>query len=263
MKKLFWMISLLLVFSLVGGLSAQIPSKGFFIGGSATALMMNGKGEIEDEDFDVADDLLEVDVTESTYNFTVEWSSPGLGWGNRFLYGIKPVVGYRFSPQLAVIGSYSVYMTKKTDQSETVNGHGHFDDLQVDIEMESEYTQRVTQILAQYHITPGKEFFLIGGMEFASMKTDIGFTLRDTWSSGSESDDVDGEDKASGLVVGLGLEKPLQSKKNVALVATAMYSFTKYDGDELVEDVDMKIGVGGFIANVGLRMYFDSGASAQ
>jgi hypothetical protein len=274
--RTFWILFAVILLGIsVNGFS-QIPEKGFFVGGSATALMMNGTGEIEDEDFSVTDDLFEMDVTETTWDLTVEWTYPGMGWGNKLLYGIKPVVGYRFSPGFAIIGSYSLYMTKKGEQSESVSGHGYFDDIEFKTEAESEYTQHVTQILAQYHLTPGKEFFLIGGMEFVSMKAEMQneITISDPPTTDHASWKAKGEDKASGLVIGAGIEKSLSAGENMSLIATALYSLTKYDGDQLLEvksasgpvtdsEIDMELGVGGFIFNVGLRMYFNNEAPAQ
>lgn len=250
--------------------TAQIPEKGFFIGGSGTLLMMNGKGEVEDEDFDVTDELFVMDVTETSTRLNVEWEYPGWSWGNRFLYGLKPVVGYRLSPQMALIGSYSLYMTKKSDLSDSHSGSGNFSGIEISTEAENEYTQRVMQLLVQYHLTPGKELFLIGGMEFVSLKAEQQFTwtARDSWGTDVDEYEADGSESLNGLVVGLGIEKPLQSGQNMALVASAMYSFAKYDGDELLESdngvgEELEFGVGGFMANIGIRMYFNNEPAPQ
>ncbi|NQT27390.1 hypothetical protein HQ585_18700 [candidate division KSB1 bacterium] len=270
MKRFLGILLAVLIISIASMGFSQIPDKGFFLGGSATAMMVNGKGEVEDEDFSLSDDLFSWEVESSNTSLSVTWQPTGMGWGNKLLYGIKPVVGYRVSPQMAILGTYSMYMNKKADQSESASGQGTVSDVTLSADAESEYTQRAMQILLQYHLTPGKEFFLIGGMEFVSMKAELKHIMSmesDWYDSVGTLLDVDGEDKTNGLVIGAGIEKPLQSKKNMSFVASAMYSFTKYEGDELFEgegdDPEIKLNIGGFIANIGIRMYFNNEASVQ
>ncbi len=249
---------------------AQIQPKGFFLGGSAVALMMNGMGEFVDEDFEVTDDLFKMTVDEDYWGTDIDFEYySGWGWENKLLYGFKPLVGYRYSPQFDFTVSYSYYLKKIGKQSDSYNSL-YDSDLRFNMNSDNEYSQSVVQILGQFHPTKGQGFFLAAGIEFVSMKAELSdeFIVEDWYGTDSYPWKAKGKDKATGFVLGGGIEVPLASQ-NMSFIATVLYSLTKYDGDDLLEvksasgsvsdpNMDIELGVGGFIGSIGLRMYFDS-----
>jgi len=274
MKKAFAIVILVGFMILTTNAWAQLPSKGFFVGGSVTGLMMkdNGKQEVEDivdkADLDVTDPLIEWDIEEYTGYFTLEYGKnyPGWGWGNKYLYGFKPVVGYKINPKFAVMASYNYYMKKKGETHLSYTAPAGYDGLVLTYESDMEYSQKAIQILGQFYPITGKGLFLLAGYEFVSMsaeRTEL-FSLKD-----NAGEDVwwdvtwEGSASTSGLVFGAGFEHPISS--SMTLIGTALYSLTKYSGDELLkgkgdtDDMDWELdgfGVGGFSINAGIRMYF-------
>ena len=267
---MFVLLSVVLM-SLPQSVCAQIQQIGFFLGGSAAALMMNGMGEMADEDFEVTDDFFEMTVDEDYWGLSIIWDNySGWGWENKLLYGFKSLVGYRFSPQFAIMGSYSYYLEKNGEQTDSYNSLYYDTDLRFTKNSDNEYSQSVVQILGQFHPTKGQGFFLAAGIEFVSMKAELSdeFIVEDWYGTDSYPWKAKGKDKATGFVLGGGIEVPLSSQ-NMSFIATGLYSLTKYDGDDLLEvktssgsvsdpNIDIELGVGGFMGSIGLIMYFDS-----
>ena len=114
MKKTILVFIEVALLSLPLSIWAQIPEKGFFLGGSLTALRMNGAGEHVDKDFEVTGDLFEMTATESYDGVYIEFEyCEGWNWKNKLLTGVAPIVGYRISPQFAIVASYNYYFPKK------------------------------------------------------------------------------------------------------------------------------------------------------
>ena len=115
------MIAIIIVFVLINipnSVCAQTQQNGFFIGGSLTGLLMDGKGEGNtlsggSDDFETTNDLLT--ITEGFNSVSAQMD--GWSWKNKLLYGFKPYIGYRFSPKFAILGSYSSYRNKKGEYS--------------------------------------------------------------------------------------------------------------------------------------------------
>ncbi len=276
MKKIIFILFYMVIMNLPIYVFAQIPNQGFFIGGNVVALLMNGEGEMDDEDFSVTDDLFIMEVTETPFEIEATWEYPGWGWGSKLLFGLQPVVGYRISPQFAMSLSYNYYFKKSSDQTDSFTSSIVSPGLQIGTTADMEYSQSAVQILAQYYpvVEGGVFLFLEAGVEFVSMDaeantewtiTDPGvFTQTDSWKA-------KGSDNVIGFIIGGGIEVPAISQ-NISFIATVLYSFTNYDGDDLLEvkkpsvtdpNIPIELGVGGFIGNAGLRMYFSSNQGAE
>jgi len=275
MKKIMFILFYMLL-NLPTYLFAQIPDQGFFIGGNVTAILMNGEGKMDEEDFIVTDELFVMTVIEDFSSFTATWEYPGWGLDTKLLFGLQPVVGYRISPQFAVSLSYNYYFKKSSDQSDSYTFLFYSPGSRISTTADMEYSQSAVQVLAQYYpiVETGFLFFLEAGVEFLFMSAERNYE----WTFSDPgflpliiSSNADGSDNTIGFIIGGGIEVPVISQ-NISFIATALYSFTNYDGDELlkvkkpvVEDpnIPIELGVGGFIGNAGLRMYFSSNQGAE
>lgn len=268
MKKSWFLISIfnLIVFSV--HLPAQLPETGFFLGGGASMLMMNGTGKLDSLDLNLTGDLI---------NFEDE-DKIGWGWNNKSIFGIKPVIGYKISPTFTLLGSYNFQFQKEGEQSDDnfspIPGlitTGNF-------KSTMEYSQNTVQLLGQFYPSVGSGFFITGGLEYVLMKAKLlySYTMTDPYfGTISEEIKIKGDDSVTGFVLGGGIELPLFGNQS-SLVITGLYSFTNYKGEKLLEyDVPdlvqvgdiatqqaqqkqgfkTELDVGGFSANVGLRYY--------
>lgn len=258
LKKIKYVLVLAVFLYLQINILAQIPRKGFFLGGDFIALMMNGKGEADFEDFDVTEDIFDLTYYKSYYesqgNIDNYFEIKGASWKNKLLCGFKPLVGYKFNPKLALTCSYNYYFKKNGNYSESESLTDF--SLQVDATSKMEYFQNTIQILFQYRPKPQKKFFLAGGIEIISIKAEYNNTLNVT---GTESGNflwvIKGSDIIQGMVIGGGIEFPL-SLHNTSLTAMALYSMAEYNGNKLLDGINMELPIGGFEGSFGLRMYF-------
>jgi len=288
MKPALHVFIAVVLISSLNHLEAQVTSSGFFWGGGGTGLMMDGTGELSHEiisgekskDFEVTDDLIKMVIYETSSTFGLELEHPGWSWDSKLLYGLKPFVGYRISPQLSAMVAYNYYLNKESDYSDTWNSQ--YSGLQMKAESEMKYTQSTIQILGQFYPAAGRNSltsgsamtpFIIAGFEIVSMKAETSYKY--TLSAPGFNPEVigyatKGDDSISGFIIGGGIEIP--SSPSVSFVATAMYSAAKYDDDDLLEvdemwgfggegseKIDLELGVGGFMASLSLRMYLSSG----
>ena len=224
----------------------KFPNKGLIFGSNATMLILNGKGELTNRDFDF------------TYPFIAKEdpNKNGFGWDNKNLLGINTMIGYKISPRLLIVSNYNYYFNKTAEES-------YFDIT----DAFTEYSQESIQLLT--HFFPSTKFglFLVTGIEYVWVKTKGSATLA------SFRYDFEGNDNAFGFILGGGYELPLPVN-NMSLTATTLYSLTKYKGDELwkldkLSNIDngritsssggqklkMETGLGGISFNVGLRYH--------
>lgn len=229
------MVSTLLSWSSVG--FAAAPKEGFFIGGAGNLLLINGTGEIslygESIDFDLSSDLRDVDEL-------------GFNWSSKVLFGIKPLVGYRFNPNFATIASYNFYWKKSSDDSERF-----YEDFEWwTYEEKYEWSQSSIELLALIYPQANSGFFLMAGLEFISINIDVSATLTDPYGDRYyESDDDDAS--ATGIVLGVGYEFPHSGKLNYYFAG--QYSFAKVDDKLFASNSDWEVDVGGFGVQFGLR----------
>ncbi|MEX1277215.1 MAG: hypothetical protein WEE20_14860 [Bacteroidota bacterium] len=269
--KIFPLVLLAVVFFTSDLLAQQVRS-GFYVGGSFSALMMNGSGEYKNDDIEVTDKFFNMTTSETQFRTSVNFEYPGgWAWSNKILYGFSPVVGYRILPELALEGTYTYFMTKDGEQDQTFTSV-YVQGLRIAKTFEMEYTQSLVRVIGVYSPEMLSGAFLSAGVEFASIAAELedftsvvqpGFvTNSDTWRA-------EGDDSVIGFVLGGGFEMPLAST-NLSVVGSVLYSFTKYNGDDLLKitqsggpvsdpNIDMELGIGGISGSVGFRWYFGSG----
>ena len=237
----------------------HLPSSGFFLGVDGTVLMMRGTGKIDDFNLDVTTKLFD----DSENNI-------GLGWPNKLLFGIRPIVGYKFSTRFAAEGSFNILFKKAADETDTYfNGS-------------SEYSQKTVQLLGKYYPLSQQGFFVSAGAEITFINYEETFTINDNDIFSSDFKWVrGGNDNVFGLAFGCGFEMPL-GVQNMTLQATALYSLSKYSGRKLLifdedesylgkkstvqgaaDDTKMELGIGGLSISAGLRMYLSGKMPVQ
>lgn len=248
MKRMNFFLSSVMLLCLTQKAWAQVPKQGLFFGGGATALQMNGTGQWgeENRDFEVTDDLVKF-YRDYDGNYYGDSFMDGWSFNDKILLGFQPVVGLRLAPNFAVLGIYN-YHFPKTGQWEETFTDG-FDS--VTLQSEVRYSQRAIQLLAQL----GHPGFLLAGVEVVALELDIDLNF-------GELQGFEGRASASGFVVGAGMEVPSLSSQKMSFVLTALYSFTKYRGDELLywkdynTALDFELDIGGFSGSLGMRLYF-------
>lgn len=214
---------------------------GFFIGAAASALMMNGSGNIESIDFDVTDQLLN--------ELQIDWVGfTEIGWGlaNKTMFGFKPLVGYRINSQFSLYGCYQFYLNKSSESN-------HFSDSLGDYEnVDGDWSQNSFQFFLQFYLNAHSGFYFLGGLEIVSVTA----SYQSVWDwgggeAGSYSEDFD----LSGVGPVLGVGMDFGSNPNdFNFFGSASYSLVKTN-DRLF-GLDSEINVGGFVIEVGVRKYF-------
>lgn len=269
MKKNHMLFSLIVVYIFISSqmVLGQLPSHSLILGCDATLLLMNGEGKLGDMDLDVTRNIFSDDLEKA-----------GFGWDNKSLFGIRPSIGYKIFPRLAFIGSYNCYFKKTVNSSEDISTLGFSSDsFAGKLNASMEYSQKTIQLLGQFYLSTKLGLFLAAGIEFMSIKSELTTTIRISdpvyYFSFQEDSKYRGSDNASGLVFGSGFELPLPIQ-NFSLQATALYSLSKYKGEDLLkldeprvindesgiveydeQNSEMELGVGGLSASVGLRMH--------
>lgn|GEM_PF-3218190 len=271
MRKIMLAVIIQALLAMPLSLSAKTPvDRGFFIGGNISGLLMNGSGTYSDvdEDFDVTDEM--VVFSESYAELTIEY--PGWGWESRLLQGFTPLAGYRVSPKLAFVASYSLHSEKKGSQTQRLKSE-YLDNFYYGSKSRMVFSQNTLHIWAQYDPANG-HFFLMGGVELVRMRAELTNTItvdyKDPYYPFSDAATwtAEGSDNAIGLFFGAGTE--IQISPTISLVTTAHYSLTRYTGSDLltvaeapgpVDDpsLDLELGIGGFGGEIGLRVYLPSG----
>ena len=268
-------IFLLVLFSVLlsrSDLLAQQVHTGFYVGGSFSVLMMNGSGEYNNNNIDVTDKFFQMTTSETPYRTTVSFEYPGgWAWANKVLYGFAPVIGYRMTPELDLQGTYTYFVAKDGEQDQSFNSV-YVQGLRIAKSFEMEYTQSLIRIVAHYSPEMMSGVFISAGAEFASIAAELkDFTsvAQPGYSTSSDTWRAEGDDSVIGFVLGAGFELPMASS-NLSLVGSVLYSFTKYNGDDLLKvtqsggpvsnpNIDVELGIGGISGGVGFRWYFGGG----
>lgn len=221
------------------------PDSGFYLGGGTSFTLLTGTGTWDGYEFDIVRTL------------STEGGGPlGLAWSDRLMLGLKPMIGYRFQPALAVQVGYGLNIAKSSQQSYgESNGVAYYEQ-----GMSVEWRQRDLEILGVYQSQGNLQLALFGGLDLVSIKTDImlyeGVEYQGTDGEMSSLFDYeDNTDKASatGFIVGAGVEFPSANGKTEVFVS-AQYSSAKtaktFFGTE-----DFKVDVGGVSFMAGMRWF--------
>ncbi len=220
------------------GPSARI--NGFFIGLAASALMVNGSGELAGLDVNISDPL----PNELELN-NVAVDMVGWGWGNNNLFGFKPLVGYRISPQFSIYGSYQYWLNKTSESNNYTSPTGQFENV------DGDWSQSSIQIMGQFYPSPAGKFYVLAGYEAASVTA----TYKSTWDwqggdAGSESEEIDFS--GGGLIVGVGMDFT-DNPNGLNFYGAATYSLVTVTEKE-TELIEFNVGGPGL--EIGFRTYF-------
>ena len=221
------------------------PDSGVYLGGGPIATWVNGTGTWDVYEFEIGRPL----ATEGA-------GAVGLAWTDQILLGLKPVVGYRINPALAVQVGYGVNITKSSQQSygET-SGTLYYEQ-----GMKVEWKQRDLEILGVFQSGENLKLALFGGLDLISVTTDIllyeGAEYED--SIGDLISVVDSQnhtDKLSttGIVVGAGVEIPSDNERTEVFVS-AQYLWARTD-ETFFGTENFKVDMGGVSFMAGVRWF--------
>lgn len=221
------------------------PDSGFYLGGGPSFTWVTGTGTWDVYEFEIDRPLA-----------TEDGGALGLAWTDRILLGLKPVVGYRFNPGLALQVGYGLNITKSSQQSYgELTGTSYYEQ-----GMNVEWRQRELEILGVFQSGGNLELALFGGLDLISVTTDI------LLYEGVEYQDYIGDlislvdyqnntDKvsAAGFIVGAGVEIPSENEE-AEVFLSAQYSWAKTD-EAFFGTESFKVDVGGVSFMAGVRWF--------
>jgi hypothetical protein len=241
-------LSILILVVAAGGAvvaAAGNAESGFFLGAGVNILTMDGTGEWSGFDFSI----------DAPLN-TSEGGAVGLNWSDKLLFGAKPMVGYRFSPDFALQADLSYFAPKTNSQTFTVSDQGYTYTQRMDME----WNQRNFALIGLIHPMAEKSIFLFGGVEFVSIEANVTFSegldfewWDGEWDTASDAQSTSTDIDAVGYLLGGGLETP-PGDKNVSTFVYVQYS-TAITDDSFFGTRDFKVKVGGFSAAIGFKWY--------
>jgi len=221
------------------------PDSGLYFGGGPIATWVNGKGTWDVYEFKMDRPL------------ATDGGGPvGLAWTDRVLLGLKPVVGYRFNPSLALQVGYGLNITKSSQQSYgESSGTSYYEQ-----GMKVEWQQRDLEILGVFQSGENLKLALFGGVDLIHVTTDIllyeGVEYQDTIGdllSSVESQNHTDKLSTAGFIVGAGVEIPSDNEKTEIFVS-AQYSSAKTD-ETFFGTEGFKVDVGGVSFMAGVRWF--------
>jgi len=256
MKKYFPLFISLFIFLTLSSITYS-ADYGFFAGGAFTGLRMDGSGEYT-VNYEEITYLYPVNGNQS-YSFVTPFDVTDghiLSWNNHLLFGFKGELGYRFNDRISTLFSFDYFFTKKGSAPNlvTIKDNSAFEldrsaSALADDDVYSYYDRKTLRLLGQFYFT--RSFFILSGIEYIIMDAEI---LRYYYDEESGYDKT--SDNCTGLIVGLGIERPVSDK--FSLIGTTLYSFSEYNGDQFYYGSyidDFSFEVGGLEMSLGLRWY--------
>lgn len=241
-------LSLCLMLSLSTAAAVAVaggPDSGLYLGGGPNVTLVNGSGTWDVYDFEITSQLA-----------TEGGGAVGLAWNDRIILGLKPVVGYRISPSLALQVGYGLNITKSSQQSYgESSGTVYYEQ-----GMKVDWRQRDLEILGVFRSGENLKLSFFGGLDLVSITTDIllyeGTEYQD--SIGDLISVVDSQDHAdklsiSGFIVGAGVEIPSDNERTEVFVS-AQYSSARTD-ETFFGTENFKVDVGGVSFMAGVRWF--------
>ena len=227
-----------------GTVLAEDDNVGWYLGGALNVLVMEGTGTWDDKPFDF------------TWPLNDETTDPiGLNWGEKIMFGAKPVVGYRFIPQLALQVGYSFLLPKNSAQSYTESGSNYTYEQRMDVE----WKQRSIEINALYFPSRNLKIYLFGGVDLVHAETSVIFTegaeftdWTGAFYTGDHSTIAD-HVSAVGAIFGGGIELPSEDAK-YSTFFSIQYSTATTDNHYFDFD-DFQVNVGGVSFMGGIKWY--------
>ena len=100
-------------------MNRRFPESGFFISAGGSALFMRGSGtSYRAQDFGVTNDIyLEGQLGVWRYPLSGRPWSRAWGWDDRYLYALRPSIGYRFNSRIAVARELRLLCRKNRQQA--------------------------------------------------------------------------------------------------------------------------------------------------
>ena len=221
------------------------PESGFFIGGGGHLQLLPGTGTWGEYDFQI-DNPLSIEGGDAV----------GFNWSDKMLLGIKPMVGFKISPQIALQVGYSLNITKSSQQSAR--------DYDLTTSFEQGYSlawkQRSLEVIGVFYPSEDQNYYFFGGMDLTRIHADFtlyeGVEYQDNLGNlitevGSEK--VSDKITATGVILGAGIEFPSENNKTTTFIS-AQYSTAKTEGAFFGTE-DFKVGVGGISFVVGVKWF--------
>ena len=242
MKTFLLWLAILFVAAPALGQDSRSP---FYAGAGGGVQFIEGTGTWAGQDFAVDGTLAsEVDAP------------VGFAWTDKAVVGVKPFVGYRISPLLALQIGYALNVSKSSTEAYALT------DGIVTYEQgyTAEWTQRGWEFLAVLHPDEDLGYYLFAGWESVRVQMDVllfetaGATGSDGISdsaaiSQSEADRIG----AQGAVFGAGFDFAPDNDR-ATFFLNGRYSTARTDG-ELFGTPDFKVKVGGFAIMAGVKWY--------
>jgi len=235
-------------------------NKGYFVGGGLAFLNMNGKGKTNygtlnqppelidvNLDLNVVDDIITSDSHIGNYcdepGNKVVFKHAGWGWGNKYLFGLKPMIGYRYNEKSSLTLTLNYYLAKKGSGSGTypysIKGPSGTRTLKADMKF------NLCDLQLSYHFYPHfiKYLYFTGGIQLALLSANM--YAEEMHGHEDYGEDIyshviyeaKGKDTLLGLVFGLGYEMPL-NQSDMSLCVSINYNLAKYKGDQLFGEVE-------------------------
>jgi hypothetical protein len=246
MKRIALFLTLLLLGVSATTTLASGPENGFFLGGGAHVRWVPATGTWNGQDFDAQEPLGEE-----------EQPTIGFSWTDKFLLGVKPMVGYRVNPYFAFQASYDLNIPKSSQQvSSTSTVDSYYEQ-----GLQLEWRQRSIELVGVFHPGGGHgDFFVFAGVDLMRLTVDA------TLYEGLESNDIFGNltsigevqnftdhSTTTGLIIGAGLDFPSSSELTEVFIH-AQYSTARTRGAFFGTE-DFEVDVGGVTVTVGMRLY--------
>lgn len=228
--------------------TAGMDDTGFYFGGTATVLVLEGTGTWKGFDFDILQPL------------SAGSNGPiGLNWDERLLFGARPLVGYRFDSRFAVQAAYSYLLPKASAQYYTETDANSTYEQRMDIEW---HQSSVEAYVAYYPARDWGAYFYCGA-DWVHISTDVIFSESLEYASGADEWLTDGQSSAYesslsalGFLFGAGIELPAENLTFSPFFAL-QFSTAKTNERFFVSD-DFQVEVGGFSFLGGLKWHFSS-----
>jgi hypothetical protein len=242
--------SMVLIVAFLAGLGcvtawAESPEPGIYIGGAAGIQLVPGTGTWAEYDFKI-DNPLSVE----------DDGAVGFAWTDKFLLGIKPLMGYRINSTLALQVGYGLNIPKSSQQT-TTQSDG-FTSYEQGFSME--WKQRSLEVLGVFHPDSDLGYFLFAGLDLTKIEAKVilyeGLEYEDYYGNlvaDAQAQEAIDKISTTGAIFGGGLEFPSEDNNRVVYFS-AQYSTAKTN-DTFFGTEDFKVLVGGLSFTVGVKWY--------
>ena len=235
---------------------------GFFFEGGIGSRYINGQMNyslITNSDYQTDFELSRDPLNEAPLDNSVTDNNT-LGWNNKFVSNLKGAVGFRFSDKFTTEFSVHISLNKAGyGGSPSINYPNLNTELGENIERNTSLPSIETSRFSQINLRFSQQIYLsrfayfIAGLEYSLLKLDrdaifqrIGSLSRNYQEQSEYKVDV------FGMILGFGYELPISS--NTSLMASGIYSFSTYRGEDFYYR-NLDFNIGGLELGYTLRYY--------